>query len=100
MPGRPFVHGFTIYLEQATLVYDSSGSPFTLVTADGNASALPETASAGDPLQAFAEELQFVVDGVAAGREPRLLSGQLALEALILCQRECESVKTGRVVDV
>jgi hypothetical protein len=31
---------------------------------------------------------------------PALLSGQLARDALVLCHKECESVKTGKVVAV
>ena len=37
MSGRPFVHGYEIYLEKATLVYDSGGTPLTVLTADGKA---------------------------------------------------------------
>ena len=32
--------------------------------------------------------------------EPDLLSGQLARDSLVLCHRECESVKTGKAVAV
>ena len=38
--------------------------------------------------------------GVIAGKEPALLSGQLARDALVLCHREIESVKTGKPVAV
>ncbi|HXD86486.1 MAG TPA: Gfo/Idh/MocA family oxidoreductase [Urbifossiella sp.] len=99
MSGRPFVHGYEIYLEKASLVYDSGGTPLTLLTADGK-SAQPKLAGGGDPLAAFADELQAAVDGVSAGRAPDLLSGQLARDALVLCHREMESVKSGRAVRV
>jgi len=99
MPGRAFAHGYEIYLERATLVYDSGGTPLTLLTADGKAEQ-PQLAGGGDPLAAFADELQAAMDGVAAGKEPDLLSGRLARDALVLCHRECESVKTGRPVAV
>jgi len=99
MPGRAFAHGYEIYLERATLVYDSGGTPLTLLTADGKAEQ-PQLAGRGDPLAAFADELQAAMDGVAAGKEPDLLSGRLARDALVLCHRECESVKTGRPVAV
>src|SRR5690606_12819029 len=33
-PGRPFTHGFEIYLEKATLMYEA-GSPLQVFTADG-----------------------------------------------------------------
>src|SRR3954468_23632093 len=99
MGGRPFVHGYEIYLEKATLLYDSGGTPLTLLTADGKATT-PALPGGGDPLSAFADELQAAAEGVTGGREPDLLSGQLARDALVLCHREIESVKTGRAVDV
>jgi predicted dehydrogenase len=97
MAGRPFVHGFEIYLEKATLVYDSGGPALTLLTADGQ-STQPELPGGGDPIAAFTAEIQTAVDAVRAGREPDLLSGTLARNALVLCHKECESVKTGRIV--
>ena len=99
MGGRPFVHGYEIYLERASLIYDSGGTPLTLLTADGKATQ-PQLAGGGDPLAAFTDEIQAAVDGIAAGKEPDLLSGQLARDALVLCHRECESVKTGKAVSV
>lgn len=99
MPGRPFVHGYEIYLERATILYSSGGVPLTLLTADGKSSQ-PQVPGGGDPVAAFVDELQTAVDGVRSGKEPDLLSGQLARDALVLCHRECESVKTGRAVDV
>ena len=99
MSGRAFVHGFEIYLEKATLLYDSGGTPLTLLTADGKSSQ-PQLAGGGDPITSFAAEIQAAANGVAAGKAPDLLSGQLARDALVLCHREIESVKTGRAVAV
>jgi predicted dehydrogenase len=99
MPGRPFAHGYEIYLEKASLIYDAGGTPLTLLTADGK-SAQPQLPGGGDPLAAFADELQAAADGVRTGAEPDLLGGQLARDALVLCHRECESVKTGRAVAI
>jgi len=99
MKGRPFVHGYEIYLEQASLIYDSGGPPLTLLTADGKSSQ-PALAGGGDALAAFADELQTAVDGVTSGKEPALLSGKLARDALVLCQSECDSVKTGKAVTI
>jgi|SRR5579883_357520 len=97
MSGRPFVHGYEIYLEQATLVYDSGGSALTVLTADGK-STQPTLPGGGDSLSAFTDELQAAVNGVSSGKEPDLLSGKLARDALVLCHREIESVKTGKAV--
>jgi predicted dehydrogenase len=98
MSGRPFVHGFEIYLEKATLAFDSGGTPLTVFTNDGKAEQ-PKLGD-GDPIAAFTSELQAAVDGVTAGTTPPLLSGQLARDALALCHAECESVKTGQTVPV
>ena len=43
---------------------------------------------------------QAAVEGVRTGREPDLLSGKLARDALVLCYRECESVQSGNAVAV
>jgi predicted dehydrogenase len=99
MGGRPFVHGYEIYLEKASLIYDSGGPALTLLTADGK-SEQPKLPGGGDPLAAFTDEIQAAVEGVKAGKEPDLLSGQLARDALVLCHREIESVKTGKAVAV
>ena len=96
---RPFVHGFEIYLERATLSYDSDGIPLTVYSADGSTTR-PDLPGGGDPIASFALELQAAADGVRTDRLPDLLSGQLARDALVLCYREVESVRTGRVVDV
>jgi predicted dehydrogenase len=105
MSGRPFAHGYEIYLERATLLYDSGGTPLTLLAADGTTTAPPLPRVAGssehdDGLHAFRAELQTAAAAVATGTEPNLLSGRLARDALVLCHREIESVKTGKVVPV
>src|ERR1019366_3997916 len=99
MKGRPFVHGYEIYLEKATLVYESGTCPLTLVKADGT-SEQPKLAGGEDATTAFTIELQAAVNGVKAGREPDLLSGKLARDALVMCYRECESVKAGQAVAI
>jgi len=99
MKGRPFAHGFEIYLEKATLLYDSGGTPLTVLTADGKSKS-PKFKGGDDHLAAFTTEIQAAVDGVTAGKEPDLLSGKLARDALVLCHRECQSVKTGKAVAV
>ena len=97
--GRPFVHGFEIYLERATVLFESGAVPLTVLTADGKVER-PDLPGGGDETAAFTRELQAAVDGVAAGKEPDLLSGRLARDALVLCHKECESVRSGRAVSV
>jgi predicted dehydrogenase len=97
--GRPFVHGYEIYLEKATLIYESGAVPLTLLTAEGKVKQ-PNLKGGGDPTAAFTTEIQAAVNGVLAGREPDLLSGQLARDALVLCHKECQSLRTGKAVTV
>lgn len=113
-PGRPFVHGFQLYLERATLLFESGTTPLTVLGADGrvNVGAAAWALSSGinhgpggesppEPageLGGFTAELQAAVDGVRAGVEPELLGGQLARDALDMCFKECESVRTGQPV--
>ncbi len=99
MNGRPFVHGYEIYLEQATLVYESGTCPLTVLNADGT-SEQPKLAGGDEATAAFTSEIQAAVDGIKAGREHDYLSGKLARDALVMCYRECESVKTGKVVAI
>jgi predicted dehydrogenase len=96
--GRQFVHGFELYFEKATLSYNSGGPALTVFHADGT-SEQPKPGD-GDPIAAFTTEIQTAVDAVKSGQMPTLLSGQLARDALVLCFREIESVKSGAVVPV
>lgn len=97
--GRMFIHGFDIYLERATLAYDSSGRPLTLYTADGK-SKQPKLKGGADPIAAFNDEIQCAVDGVNNGKTPDLLSGTLARDALAMCHKECQSVLSGKAVAI
>jgi predicted dehydrogenase len=99
MPGRPFLHGFEIYLENATLAHSSAGIQLTVYHADGRIE-FPSLPGGGDPIAAFTDELQAAVDGVTNHKMPAMLDGTLARNALVLCHAECESVRTGRAVTV
>ena len=95
MKARPFAHGYEIYLEKATLVFD--GTPLTVFHADGRTER-PDF-QAGE-LTAFTSEIDAAAEGVLKGKEPDLLSARLARDALVLCHKECESVRTGAAVAV
>ena len=71
-----------------------------MVSAPTKGQPKPVKLKAGGELSAFTTEIQQAVDGVASGKEPPLLSGQLARDALVLCHRECESVRHGGPVAV
>jgi predicted dehydrogenase len=93
--GREFTHGFEIYLEKGMLTLDGTG--LTLFTANGK-SKKPKLKGGGDPTGAFTTEIQTAVDGVVARKVPDLLSARLARDALVMCHKECESVKSGQPV--
>jgi len=95
---RPFVHGYEIYLERATLTYESGTQPLTVLKANGGSERVE--AGGGEPLQGFIDELTAAALAVQAGNESELLGGTLARDALVLCQKECESVLAGRPIDL
>lgn len=101
--GRPFAHGFELYLERATLslgIADVPGTgpvnPLTVILPEGP-TVHPEL-GAGDPVDAFARELTVAVEAVATGVMPARLSGTLARQALATCWAEVQSVKTRQPV--
>ena len=99
MKGRPFAHGYELYFENATLIYESGARPLMLLKADGTTEQ-PKLEGGSDPIAAFTREIQAAVDGINNGRASNILNGKLARDALVLCHREIESVKTGKPVHV
>jgi predicted dehydrogenase len=97
-PGRPFVHGFEIYFEKSTLLYESGTQPLTVLTSDGK-STLAKLGS-GDPIVAFTAELQHAIHVISKGIDEAELSGELARDALLLCHKEVQSVLNGKSVRV
>ncbi len=102
-PGRPFLHGFEIQLERATLVFEfavmktAAGAdegrylcPPTLLDAEGNAHAAE--LGDGDPMNAFAAELGHVVQVVEGKAEPGALACVLARDAIEICRMESDSL--------
>jgi predicted dehydrogenase len=105
--GRPFTHGFEIHLEKATLYFDlavlAGGklqiTPLTLLDGKGNAQ-FPKMPP-GDPmLRAFDAEIPEVVRAVKSGRLSELLSGDLARDAVVLCHKQTQAVRTGKTVKI
>lgn len=104
--GRAFMHGFEIYLEQATLVFsfaannDGTTDAQTLtVFTDQDTVEKPELAS-GDPIDGFTRQLAEVVRSVESGQSSPTLGGDLARDALVLCHKETESILQGELVQV
>jgi hypothetical protein len=104
--GRPFTHGFEIYLEEATLAFEFANlagqghvaMPLSVIRPDGTVER-PDLGS-GDPVDGFVRELAVATEALAAGRPAPQLSGALARQALGLCWAEIESVRSGKAVDL
>jgi predicted dehydrogenase len=105
--GRSFTHGFEIHLEKATLYFDlavlAGGqlqvTPLTLLNAKG-AVEYPELPP-GDPmLAAFDAEIKEVAQSINKGEPSSLLSGELARDAIVLCHKQTQAVKSGKAVRI
>lgn len=99
--GRPFTHGFEIYLEKATLLFDYASLakvpdallPLSVLTADGRVRR-PKRGG-GDPVEAFVAELKEVIRTVRRDHTSLVLDAQLAHDAILLCQKQTESARRG-----
>lgn len=108
--GLQFAHGFELYFEDATLLYDAGtyggewvvNRPLTLITNSGRGGKLtaPKLKGGTEWCAAFTAELQAAVDGIGAGSEPQLLSGGLAHDALKMCYAEAKSIEGGKLVAI
>ena len=104
--GRSFTHAYEIYLEKATILFDAAaigkdwvvGYPLTVLTSDGRVK--HPKLGGGDPCDAFVAELKEVTRAIRTGTESPLLDGNLACDAVVLCQKQTQSVRTGRAVKV
>lgn len=101
--GRSFTHAFEIYLEKATLLFDFAvidGKPVTsmpLTVLGPNGKVTQPKLPAVD---GFVAELTEAAKSVKSGTPSPLLAGNLACDALHLCHKQIESVKSGRVVKI
>ena len=92
MKARPFVHGYEIYLEKATLAFDGA-TPLMVLHANGQTER-PELH--GGELTAFTSEIDAAAEGVRQGKAPDLLSGQLARRPGAVPQRDRVSADGSR----
>ena len=99
--GRSFTHAFEIYLEQATVMYDSAviggqpvtNMPLTVLGPKGKVTRPKLKAT-----DAFVAELNEVVRAVRSGQSSPILGGDLALDALVLCEKQTQSVRSQKLV--
>ncbi|MBX7074742.1 MAG: Gfo/Idh/MocA family oxidoreductase [Pirellulales bacterium] len=101
--GRGFAHGYEIYLEKGTLLFDfaalADGAQATPLTVLGKGGKVTRPAlGASDPLDGFVAELKEACRAVQRGQPSSTLSGELARDALVLCERQSRSVRTGKIV--
>ena len=104
--GRAFTHAYEIYLERATLLFDFAvigGEGVTLMPVtllDSKDKVVRPHLGGGDAVDSFVAELTEMLRAIRTGKPSPLLAGDLARDALILCQRQTESVRRGRAVKV
>lgn len=104
--GRAFTHAFEVHFERATLLYDFSvigGEPVTsmpLTVLDAKGGVQRPTLGSGDPVAGFVAELNEMQRAIAQGRPSPILDGPLARDALLLCHKQQQSVRQGRLVKV
>jgi len=104
--GRAFTHAFEIHLERATLLFDFAVindkpqvlCPLTVLESNGRVTR-PKVGS-GDPMVAFEAELKEVIRSMRSGVTSPILAAHLARDAVILCQRQTQSLERGRLVRV
>jgi len=106
MSGRSFTHGFELYMEQATLLFQWASmagkavtvSPLTLLGPKSKVHQFP--IGKPDPMNAFVAEIKMAIGALNGKGDGAWISGAGALSALTLCHREVESVRTGQIVTI
>ena len=104
--GRGFTNAYEIYLERATLLFDFAPvdkepgliMPVTVLTNAGKV--IRPKLGSGDPTDAFAAELEEAVRSVRNQTPSSLLDGDLARDALILCNKQTQSIVRKRQVKI
>lgn len=104
--GRPFLHGFEIHLEKATLAFEfavigEEGKYLCQPTLfDPGGKAIHPDLGDGDPMIAFENQLTEVTQCISAGKSSAILGGDLAGDAIKLCHVQTESLRLGKTVYV
>ncbi|MEM9353061.1 MAG: Gfo/Idh/MocA family oxidoreductase [Planctomycetota bacterium] len=104
--GRSFDHGFELQLEKATLAFRfavSGGDGRYLcepTVYDSKGKTKPAKLAGGDPMDAFAAELRHVARCVRTGEDAGPLESAAAEDAILLCQKQTQSLTKGKPVKV
>ena len=51
-------------------------------------------------LMAFDEEIKEVVRSIGSGQPSQLLAGSLARDAIVLCHKQTQAVRSGKTVKI
>ena len=101
--GRPFTHGFELYLEEATLQFEFSATtdnaetmPLKLLLPDGQVER--PTWPSGDDISAFQDEIDEMAASVREGKIRPRLDGELARHAIHTCLSIQQSAMEGREI--
>lgn len=101
--GRPFTHGFEAHFEKATVQFQFAGfddgpelMPLKVLHHDGTIER-PDLGS-GDPVDAFVEEISAAVAAIGEGTPCEALRGELAADALVICQAIDRSIRQRTAV--
>ena len=103
--GRPFMHGYEIHLEDATVHFEFAAysdhpeaAPLKVLVSDGTV-VRPELPT-GDDVAGFVGEIQEVQRCIVEDTDSAILGGELARDAILLAERQTESVCGGRIVSI
>jgi predicted dehydrogenase len=102
-----FAHGFELYFENATLLFDAGtlagewvvSRPLSLLDSDGQMTS-PDLGAEAKWCGAFTAELQVAVNALGEGKGAGPISADTALAALELCWAEAKSIESGAVVSL
>lgn len=93
--GLPFEQSYEAYFEKASVLFNSSHGPLTLVDSKGN-----KTQPKLPTQDGFVAELSAIINPLLSGEEPKELLGVGGRNALALCLAEQASAKSGKPVKV
>ncbi len=104
--GRSFTHGYEIYLEEATLLFEAASIgkdwivayPVTVLTNDGKV--IRPKLGSGDACGPFVSEIKEVLRAIRTRTPSALLAGELARDALVLCEKQTQSLRSGRAARI
>lgn len=94
---RGFRMSYTLLCERATLDFDSARGPEAMqVTEFGQEPRIVP----GDGSDGYSAELAYMLECVAQGRPPQVVTARDGVVALEICEAEEKSIRTGAVVEL